>query len=119
MLSNLLSHIELADMSESDSVNESSRYKAGLLLQACEDWPEFGVVEPTSFINALRAEVGKELTYTNIKSHVESIEIKGDVWKCTALGSVLEMFREGSDFQEKLELQSLVFAMTKSYRKSA
>jgi hypothetical protein len=101
-----ISHAALSDLAVSSHIPEATRYRAQLLLEACEDWPELNVVEPAAVLGSLRAAVAAPLTYANLVAYAKAVA--DDSWRSESLASFLELFRDGATFRDQVTLDELV-----------
>lgn len=101
---------ELSKLVDSPLAPASVRYRAGLLLEACQDWPVAGV-QPGDLIKLLGAEVGTQLTYAKL---VEYANVVRDPWKSSALVAIVELFRDGPSFREDVTFDKLIGEISSS-----
>jgi hypothetical protein len=96
---------QLAITAELIRPSERVRDQLELLVQACNDWPAPAEVSPESLCLTLQSLVKAPLTYAALEdllSHTSAPHAQ------QALVQILELFREGSGFNTRVELPELV-----------
>jgi hypothetical protein len=115
----ILTDEELADAIENDMTDNNFKTAAEFLYNACNDWPTLNLSQPRDLIAELTKEINRKLTYDNLSTYNNSLNVTGDAWKGEAVSSLLEMFdfERKSVFDKRIELQAIIDKITKHYRK--
>ncbi len=117
----ILTDAELAEAIENDTTDNHFKTAAEFLYNACNDWPTFNLSQPRDLIAELTKEIKGKLTYDNLTTYNNSLNITADAWKGEAICSLLEMFdfERKNTFDKKTELHAIIDKITKHYRKTS
>lgn len=83
----------LTRIAESTELDDSVREMAGLLSEACSDWPVFNLKKPSELVKEIRCELDGRLTLERLAKYADSLHPVTDAWKLTAMTALLEFFR--------------------------
>lgn len=114
--SEIITFDDLTDKIESVATDDKFRTLGKSLLTALNDWPTPDLKDPKDLLEKLKNEVRKPLTFDNLKSYSDGLEIdiSGNAWKMESVTSLLEMFDfdRTNTFDKQVTLDGIVAKLT-------
>ncbi len=111
---------ELTDKIESLTTDDKFKTCGEFLLTAINDWPTKNLKEPKDLLDELKNEVKRPLTFDNLKSYSNGLEIdiSGNAWKKESVNSLLEMFDfdRNNTLDTNVTLDKIVDGLTNHFK---
>jgi hypothetical protein len=111
---------ELTDKIESVTTGDKFGTSGEFLLTAINDWPTENLKEPKDFLNELKNEVNRPLTFNILKQYADGLKlnVSENPWKKESINSLLEMFdfNRNNAFDNEITLDIIIERLTKHFR---